>query len=171
MPNLYIITGPAGVGKSTISNMIAESKEKSALIEGDTIYHQVIGGYEVAWKEGNHLDTFWKVCIRTIGTYLDDGYDVVFNYIINPDNLNQLANEFKKYNDVKIKFAVLMTDEATLLSRDKLRPENHQMNERCIALLKSFKKYGFDERFVVDNSNMSARDVVKAIEKDEGLEV
>ena len=66
MPNLYIITGPAGVGKSTISNMIAESKEKSALIEGDTIYHQVIGGYEVAWKEGNHLDTFWKVCIRLL---------------------------------------------------------------------------------------------------------
>ena len=32
---LYIITGPAGVGKSTISKKIAESKKKSVLIEGD----------------------------------------------------------------------------------------------------------------------------------------
>lgn len=42
MPNLYIITGSAGVGKSTISKKIADSKEKSALIEGDEIYHQIV---------------------------------------------------------------------------------------------------------------------------------
>lgn len=45
MPNLYIITGPAGVGKSTISRKIAELKNKSVLIEGDDIYHHVVGGY------------------------------------------------------------------------------------------------------------------------------
>ena len=31
MSNLYIITGTAGVGKSTISRRIAESKNKSTL--------------------------------------------------------------------------------------------------------------------------------------------
>ena len=36
---LYIITGPTGVGKSTISNKLAESLLKSVLIEGDTIYN------------------------------------------------------------------------------------------------------------------------------------
>ena len=40
MADLYIITGPSGVGKSTISKQIAESKSKSALIDGDDIYHQ-----------------------------------------------------------------------------------------------------------------------------------
>ena len=57
MTNLYIITGPAGVGKSTISRELAKKKSKSVLIEGDDIYHQVVGGYVQAWKEGNHLDT------------------------------------------------------------------------------------------------------------------
>ncbi len=51
MPNLYIITGPAGVGKSTVSKKIAMTSKKSALIEGDDIYHQVVGGYVPAWKE------------------------------------------------------------------------------------------------------------------------
>ena len=52
MSNLYIITGPAGVGKSTISKKLAQLKDKSVLIEGDEIYHQVVGGYIQAWKEG-----------------------------------------------------------------------------------------------------------------------
>lgn len=45
MPNLYIITGPTGVGKSTVSQKLAKRSNKSALIEGDFIYAQVIGGY------------------------------------------------------------------------------------------------------------------------------
>lgn len=69
MTDLYIITGPAGAGKSTISRKIAESKIKSVLIEGDDIYHQVVGGYVQAWKQGNHLDIFWKICIDMIDIY------------------------------------------------------------------------------------------------------
>ncbi|MBR3524036.1 MAG: (d)CMP kinase [Bacilli bacterium] len=34
MKTLYLITGPAGVGKSTISNKLASLLDKSALIEG-----------------------------------------------------------------------------------------------------------------------------------------
>lgn len=81
---LYVITGPAGVGKSTISKEMAESLEKSVLIEGDDIYHHVVGSYTSPWKEGNHLDLFWNVSINTIRTYLEAGYDVVYNYIIEP---------------------------------------------------------------------------------------
>ena len=124
MPNLYIITGPAGVGKSIISRELAKSYNKSALIEGDDIYHQVIGGFVQAWKEGNHLKTFWKVCVNIIKTYLEDGFDVVFNYIITPENLELIKTAFKDYN---VKFVVLMTDEATLLARDKERPTDYQM--------------------------------------------
>lgn len=164
MPNLYIITGPAGVGKSTISKKIAESKEKSALIEGDEIYHQVVGGYIPAWKQGNHLNTFWKVCIHTIRTYIEDGYDVVFNYIIKPTQLQQIKEEFKNYN---IKFVVLLVDENTLLARDKERPEDCQMNERCITLLNSFRNNNYNQQNILDTSNLKIDETVKIIENDD----
>ena len=161
MQTLYLITGPAGVGKSTISKEIAKNKIKSALIEGDNIYHQIIGGYIPAWKEGNHLDIFWKVCKSTIKTYLEDGYDVVFNYIINPENLEVLKNEFKNYN---IKFVILLADEKTLLLRDKERPEDYQMKERCITLLNSFKSKSYNTDNILDTTNLSIEETINIIE-------
>lgn len=163
MPNLYIITGPAGVGKSTISKKIAEQKSKSALIEGDDIYHQVVGGYIQAWKKGNHLETFWKVCINTIKTYLEDGFEVVFNYIVTLENLELIKNEFKEYT---IKFIVLLVDETTLLLRDKQRPEDYQMKERCITLLNSFKNKNYNIKNILNTTNLSIDETINIIEND-----
>ena len=163
MPNLYIITGPAGVGKSTISKEIAKNKTKSALIEGDEIYYQVVGGYVPAWKEGNHLDTFWKVCINTINTYLEDGYDVVFNYIVTPTPLQIMKKEFENYS---IKFVVLLVDEKTLLLRDKERPEDCQMKDRCITLLNNFKNNNYNNQNILDTTNLSIDETVDIIEND-----
>ena len=163
MANLYIITGPAGVGKSTISKKIAKSKNKSVLIEGDEIYHQVISSYVSAWKEGNHLDVFWDVCINSIKTYLSYGYDVVFNYIITPDILERLKKEFKEYTT---KFVVLLSDEETLLKRDKQRPEDCQMNQRCLILLNSFKNKDYKQDNILDTTNLSIEDTVNIINTD-----
>ena len=157
MANLYIITGPSGVGKSTVSRKIANLKNKSVLIEGDDIYHQVVGGYVQAWKKGNHLSTFWKVCINIIRIYLEEDYDVVFNYIVTPAVLKQLQNEFKNYS---IKFIVLLVDENTLILRDKERSEDCQMKERCITLLKSFKNNNYNEKNILDTSNISIDEAV-----------
>ena len=161
MPNLYVITGPAGVGKSTVSKRLAQTLSKSVLIEGDEIYHQIIGGYIPAWKEGNHLQTFWKVCINTIRIYLQDGFDVVFNYIVTPENLALLKNEFKNYT---IKFVVLLVDELTLLARDKERPENCQMKERCITLLNNFKNRNYNINNILDTTNLSIEETVNLIQ-------
>lgn len=92
MNKLYLITGPAGVGKSTISKLLAESKNKCVLIEGDEVYHFVKGGYISPWKEGNHLAVFWKNTIDIINNFLESGYDVVFNYIINKNELENIKN-------------------------------------------------------------------------------
>lgn len=101
MAKLYVITGPAGVGKSTVSRKIAESFGKSALIEGDDLYAQIIGGYVNPWEE-------------------------------------MIRNEF---SNCEIRFVVLLVDEETILARDKIRPAEFQMKERCIILLNEFKEH------------------------------
>ena len=163
MQTLYIITGPAGVGKSTVSKRLAQNLSKSALIEGDDIYHQVVGGYISAWKEGNHLQTFWKICINTIKIYLEDGFDVVFNYIISPENIELIKSSIQNYN---IKIVILLTDESTLLSRDKQRPIDCQMNERCITLLNNFKNRNYNSKNILDTSYLSIDETLNIIENE-----
>ena len=163
MQTLYIITGPAGVGKSTISQILAKKSKKSALIEGDDIYHQVVGGYAQAWKPENHLKTFWKICINTIKIYLDDGFDVVFNYIVTPQNVDLIKSSIQNYN---IRFVILLTDESTLLSRDKQRPIDCQMNERCITLLNAFKNRNYNLKNILDTSNLSIDETINIIENE-----
>lgn len=164
MSKLYIVTGPAGVGKSTISTKIAESLDRSVLIEGDDIYHHVVGGYISPWKEGNHLDIFWKVSKDVIKDYLEEGYDVIYNYIINPQDLESLKQTFSDYEK---KFIVLLIDEETLLKRDAERPEDCQMKDRCIVLLNNFKKHNYDEKFIIDTGKFNIEDSARmAIEDD-----
>lgn len=163
---LYIITGPAGVGKSTISKRLATLKEKSVLIEGDDIYGQVIGSYTSAWKEGNHLKVFWKVCIDMINTYLEEGYEVVFNYIVTPENLKLLKEKFSSF-----KFVILITDEDELLKRDLLRPEDCRMRERCVVLLNNFKNNDYEKDYTLDITNLSVDGVIEHLENDDKFSI
>lgn len=160
MANLYLITGPCGVGKSTISKSLAERLDKSVLLEGDDFYHQVVSGYVQAWKDGNHLDVFWKVVIDTIKNYLDAGYDVVFNYIINKDNFIRLKDEFE---NIDTKFIVLLADANTLIERDNKRPIDCQMKDRCVTLLNKFLDYNFDNNYLLYEDNLSIDEVVSKI--------
>ena len=152
MNNLFLITGPAGVGKSTISQLIADSLNKSILIEGDDIYHLVKGGYVSPWLEGNHLDIFWKNVISLIDNSLKGGFDVVFNYIIPKDRAERLARQF---SFAKVKFIALLVDEETIIKRDKLRPVDSQMGERSIVLLKNALKENYNPNNVLYTTNLT----------------
>lgn len=160
MNKLYIITGPAGVGKSTISKRIATSLDKSVLIEGDDIYNQFVGGRISPWKENAPIDLFWKNSIMLINNYLKNGYDVVFNYIINKNKFEELKTIFKLY---EVKFVVLLVDENTIVKRDKERPIDCQMKERCLILLNEFKNQNYNEKYILDSTNLSVEDTVSEI--------
>lgn len=160
MTCLYIITGPAGVGKSTISKALVEKMEKSALIEGDDIYHLVCGGYIKPWLDGNHLEVFWENCIDLIINFLNRGYDVVFNYICTSSDIEYIKNKFENN---KIKLCILITDEETLINRDKMRPSDCQMGERSIILLNEFRMHVYDKKYYLDTTLLNIEETVDEI--------
>lgn len=164
MNKLYVITGPAGVGKSTISYEIGKRLEKSVVIEGDTIYNFFVGGRIKPWYPEAPLDLFWKNSIMLIKSYLENGYDVVFNYIIKNNELKNLKEIFKDYNFI---FTCLLVDEKTIIERDLLRPDDCQMHERSVILLKKFLECNFDEKSIVDSSNLTIDETVEKILKRE----
>lgn len=54
-------------------------------------------------------------------------------------------------------------DEATLIARDKERPEDCQMKERCITLLNRFKNNNYNEKNILDTTNLSIDGIVNII--------
>lgn len=168
MNKLYVITGPAGVGKSTVSNGIAKRLEKSCLIEGDDVYHFVKGGYVSPWLEGNHLDLFWDNSISLMSNSLSKGYDVVFNYILDKEDVKLIKN---KFNDVEIKFVVLLVDEKTIVERDNLREEDCRMGERSLILLKEMIDENFDDSNILNTSDLSVEETIDIIIKEERFKI
>ena len=59
-----------------------------------------------------------------------------------------------------------MVDENTLLLRDKEIPEDCQIKERCITLLKSFKNNNYNEKNILDTSKLSINEIISIIEND-----
>ena len=163
-PSLYILTGPPGVGKTTISNELAQSLDKSVVIEGDDIYNQVVSSHVSPWKEGNHLEIFWKICLNIIDMYLNNNYNVVFNYIISPENLNILKTKFKNYT---LRFSVLLANKETLLARDSKRPLDCQMHERCVILLEKFQTQYVSSNNIINTTNASVKDIINTLKTDD----
>lgn len=152
MNKLYVITEPVGVGKSTISYEIGKRLEKSVVIEGDTVYNFFVGGRIRSWYPDTPLELFWNNCIMLIKSYLENDYDVVFNYIIKNKELEKLKREFKDYDFI---FICLLVDERTIIKRDLLRPEDCRMHERILILLKEFINCNYDNDYIIDSSNLT----------------
>lgn len=160
MNKLYVITGPAGVGKSTVSYELGKRLDKSVVIDGDTIYNFFVGGRIKPWYPNAPLDLFWKNSIMLIKSYLENGYDVVFNYIIKNKQLENLKETFKDYDFI---FSCLLVDEPTIIKRDLLRPEDCQMHERSLILLKEFINCNYDNKYIIDSSNLTVEETVEKI--------
>ena len=160
MAKLYVITGPAGVGKTTVTNSLAMKISKCAVLEGDEIYHQVVGGVK-PWLEGNHLDVMWNNLISLSRNYLESNIDVVLNYIVYKDRLEQLQKALAKF---EIHFVVLMASPDVVSARDESRDADVQVH-RVQTHIEKFNAQGYDKKFFLETENKSVEDEVDEILK------
>ena len=148
MAKLYVITGPAGVGKSTVTKLLSEKIGKCAVLEGDEIYHQVVGA-EKPWLEGNHVDLMWKNMVCLAKNYLDENIDVVLNDIIYKDDLDYVLSSLAKY---EVHFVLLWANSETITARDESRSPDEQVH-RVQKHLDGFSKQGYDSKFYLNTEN------------------
>ena len=109
-----------------------------------------------------HFEVFWKNSLDIINNFLEKGYDVVFNYIINKDDLKKIKN---KFSNIEIRFVLLLASDQVLISRDNERDRDSRMGERVLILKENFLKQDFPNQYILDTSNLKIEEIVKKIEE------
>lgn len=169
MRKIFIISGPAGAGKSTTARKLAERLAQSAYIEGDAVNHMVVGGYKPPWRSKEALSLIWKNIAGLSLNFLTANKQVVVDYVAFPVDVAAFAESIRKdIGEVEVRYTVLWTDEAELLRRDALRPEEEQMGKRCLELAKEFREKEVEERFFLcttDKEPADFEDILTEIEE------
>ncbi len=164
MPRIYIISGPAGVGKSTTARRLAESFSQSAYIEGDVINHMIVGGYLPPWESEASLALVWKNIADLSINFIQADKDIVIDYVAFPDEVELFSQRVRaKCPQVEIVYVVLWVSPDELLKRDTRRIKEHQMGERCLELVKEFEASGVDHRFLYDTTQIGPTQIEQII--------
>ncbi|WP_135547425.1 AAA family ATPase [Paenibacillus cymbidii] len=136
---VYVISGPAGVGKSTTSRKLVEALDRSAYLSGDDISHIPVNGRGKPWLDPKTNELTWKNIRCLTRNLLDDEYDVVIDYVAFPKEVYWLSEQLND-REIRLVYVVLLVDRETIVTRDRLRPETEQMGERSLILLDEFER-------------------------------
>lgn len=158
---VYIISGPAGVGKSTTSKELIKKFKNSAYISGDDVSHMHINGRKNPWERSEEV-LIWDNILSLTKNFIKYGIDVVVDYVTFPKEAEWVNKNLKSLN-VEVIYVVLWTDKKTLLTRDNMRLPSARMGERCVILIDEFIESGLSEKHIIDKGNTSLDDISDVI--------
>jgi len=160
---VYLLSGPAGVGKTTTSKELVRSIERSAYISGDDISHIPVNGRGKPWICEGTLKLTWINILSITKNLLDFDYDVVIDYVTFPKEVDWFVNELRDI-DIRIVYVVFMVNLETLLYRDQLRPKEIQMGERSAILLKEFEEALIGKKHVIETDSYTTDQIEEILE-------
>lgn len=158
---VYIISGPAGVGKSTTSKELTKKFKNSAYISGDNISHMHINGRKNPWERSEEI-LIWDNILSLTKNFIKYGNDVIIDYVTFPKEAERVSKNLKSLN-VEVINVVLWTDKETLLTRDKMRMPGVRMGERCTILVDEFIESGLNDKYIFETSNTSPDDITYVV--------
>lgn len=164
MNQVYILSGPAGVGKSTTARELVKQFSNSAYISGDDVSHMHKNGREKPWESKEEIRLIWENILCLTKNFLRHGNDVVIDYVTFPHEAGWLRDNLKEF-DTEVMYVVLWTNQETLMKRDSRRDAEYRMGERCLILMNEFLESGLDPKHFLDTSNDSVKDIPTRIKQ------
>ncbi|MGC5772685.1 AAA family ATPase [Paenibacillus pabuli] len=163
MQSVYILSGPAGVGKSTTSKALVHTLKNSAYISGDYVSNMHVNGRQKPWESEQEISLIWNNILSLAQNFISKGIDVVIDYVTFPSEAYWLKERLEALS-VNVVYTILWVDPETLLKRDQLRKPEHQMGERCLILIDEFRASGLDTKHLLDTRERSVADIDQIIE-------
>jgi gluconate kinase len=155
---VYIVSGPAGVGKSTISKDLVQKLNRSAYLSGDQISHMHIKGRKKPWESEEERSLIWQNILSLTMNFINYHNDVVVDYVTFSQEAKWLCENLKELG-VEVRYVVLWADSDTLVNRDNQRKLEHRMGERSLILMNEFIESGIDQNHLLDTTRYTSKDI------------
>ncbi len=156
---IIILTGPAASGKNTISKILAQKKERCAVIDVDQIRWMYIQPHKAPWdgKEGESQQMFGveNACLLA-KSFAKNNIDVIILDVLT----NETASVYRKNLD-GVKIILLMPAYEEAWKRFTGRPHTISDEEFRTVYQLEEKLTIFDEK--IDNTNLSAEEAADKI--------
>ena len=164
---VYIISGPPGVGKSSVSKELAYSFDKSAVIEGDMIYLMVKSGLVAPWEDdGYYMDLFWDNIISLTSNLLNRSMTIIIDYVIFEEQIKK-NTDFLKARQTRLKYCVLLAEEEKLKERDLSRNEIERTRDLSIKSRKEFLAKNITQEHFLYTDQLDIRETVNLIKTED----
>ena len=148
-----MVSGAGGVGKSTVSRLVAAAFERSVHLQADDLMASVVSG----WVDPNSPDArrqneaIGAALAVSAMSFATDGYTTVVDGYLFPVGVDGLAAACTA-RGLSCHYVVLSADLETCWARARGRAEVHWPLEResFVAVHERFARLVLDERHVID---------------------
>jgi gluconate kinase len=155
---IYIISGPCGVGKSTVAKIIAQNVRQSAFIKGDDLLDMYEQGSEPPWDE--RLIIMWKNILSLTNNLIQHEFNVIIDTVVEQE-LEWFCRHFA-YTDVRIKYVVLRADDTILMERLNQRGDPYLI-ERSLFLLNQLENSVLNKPHLYDTTHKEPSEIANDI--------
>lgn len=155
MSFVVILRGPAGVGKSTISNKLKEKIQNAVHVDIDKFKHMIS-------KESSNVRTniAHKIGICFLQELIKNGFSIVVEEIFREDYYKELVKLFEDSNCLVTKVFISAPLEI-VIQRDQRRTEKIKGTEVITKLWKEIQP--IDEDIILDSSQYNSDEIVEKI--------
>lgn len=155
---LFILTGPPGAGKNTISSIFAKQREKCAVIDVDLIRWIILQPHKAPWEgEEGHKQQLLGVrhACMLAKSLISENYDVLILDVISDETAQIYKGTLK---DSQPKIVLLLPSFEEIKRRNKIRPP--RLKEEQVEMLYEKQKSLTQYDLKIDNTNLSVEEIV-----------
>ena len=159
MPDVLILSGPPGAGKSTVAQALAERYDRVAHVDVDTLRHFITPtGYVAPGKPGfeRQKALATRNACALAGNFLAERFAVIIDdVVITEDELGEYLRHLQQAG-VPVHFVRLLPALEVCQERNRLRREGRQPAERVEKVWQQFREASSVPGAVVDSSGLTA---------------
>jgi len=164
---VLILTGPPGVGKTTVAGILAHRAERTVHLEADRFFFFIRSGFIEPWDpesdEQNRL--VMKTAAAAAASYAAAGYATTFEGIVIPRWTLGAIRETLEAAGVPVAYAVLRAPHSVCAERVRGREGDPDLFEpgALAAIGAEFDDLGEFERHAIDVAGMDAEQAAAAL--------